>query len=202
MSLQPKDVKNYKKIATMGTGTHLAITKDMYYLRNAAKEQILTAQGHPILVVLFQNDKSNIHEQHYPVDNGLGSENFKKLLSAAQVVPSEGNTPKKKDAVNKRLWIAIREIHYIEDDKKVLDMEGNPIIEYFIFRYSPFIETGKRPLIIGDPQDNNGMPLGVFIDYKNFAIPGVQVKNEEPKVPEINKPEDRAPESWDEVPQF
>lgn len=197
MSLEPKEVKTRKRIATMGTGTHLAMIADMFYLRDGNKDQVKTQAGHPILAVLFKNDKTNVHEQHYIIDNGIGSEAFNNMLAVAQVVPSEGDRPKKKDAMGKRLWISIREIHHINDDKKILDFEGNPIIEHYIFRVSPFINGGKRPLIVGDPLDNNGIPAGVFLDYKNFAI-----KQEAPKPTPPAKPQDKAPESWDEVPTF
>ncbi len=165
MSLQPKEIKA-KRISQITTGTHLVMIADILYLRNAAKELILNHDQHPTLIVMFKNDKSQIHEQHYILDGDKKQEQFQKMITIAQVPMIDGK-PNKKDAIGKRLWIAVREVHHIMDGQPIID-DGVPVIEYFIFRVSPYIDGGKKPLISGDPNDNNGIASGVFIDYKNF----------------------------------
>lgn len=212
MSLQPKEMKA-KRISTMKTGIHLAIIADILILRNAAKEIILN-EGHKTFIVLFKTDKGQIHEAHYLMDKDWRQKDFDKMLTAAQATPKEGATLKKEDAVNKRLWLAIKEVHYIEDDKPVLE-DGEPKIEYFIFKVSPCINGGKRPLLDGDPDANNGVPSGHFIDYKNVSISASavdqkgEIVKQEPakaktptKAPEVKKAEEKVEEADEEEPSF
>ncbi len=169
MSLEPKEIKRFKRKAEMGSGTHLVIINDLFYLKNAAGNK-LQPHGFDVMVVQFKNNKGLAHEQHYNIDNAIGSANFKKLFAIAGVVSSvEGTKPTKKDAIGKRLWISIKEVHHINDDKVIME-DDKPVIEYYTFKLHPFIEGVKKPVMLGDPTDNDGRPSGVFIEYKNFSI--------------------------------
>ncbi|MCC7514511.1 MAG: hypothetical protein IT212_07445 [Bacteroidia bacterium] len=161
----------------MGAGIHLAMINDMYYLTNASKEPI-KPEGHPVMVVVFKKDGNLAHEQHYTIDGAWRQELLKKMLSAAKVVPSEGKSkPTKKDAIGKRLWLFIKEVRHINDDKPVME-DGSQVVDHFIFQVSPFNEGGKKPELTGDPAMNSGIPSGLFIDYKNVAIPAHQKATE------------------------
>lgn len=170
MSLAPKEIKSNKRIVTMGSGTHCAMIAKIFYLQNAAKEDILADGKHKIMVVQFKDGSSRIHEQHYAIDGAWRQDNLKKMFSTAQVVGKDGGRPTSKDAIGKRLWISIREIHFMDDGTVVNDIEGNPKIDYQIFKIAPFIDGGKKPAIVGDPADNDGTPLEPFIAYKNVHM--------------------------------
>lgn len=178
--------KPYKKTCTTGTGTHLFVIADMYYLSDKKGNTIKNLMDQPTMVVIFKKDDGTQHEQHYILDGMFKQDNFKKMLAVAKVTPSEGKTnPTKKDAIGKRLWGSVKEINHVMDDKQVVD-ENGPVIEYYLFKASVYFDGGPRPRIAGDPQDNEGIPSGQFIDYKNFAKNGnliakVEPVKEEPK---------------------
>lgn len=169
MSLKPIEKKN--RVSDIKTGTHLAMIADMSLLKNDRGEKILI-DGHPACVVKFKDGKNQVHEQTYVWDNGPRQKYFTSMLMAAQVeFPADGSSPSKKAALNKRLWISIHEVHYVNDDKVVMDGDV-PKIEYYIFKVYPFIPdatTQGRPKIKGDPELNNGIASDEFITYKNIA---------------------------------
>ena len=110
------------------------------------------------------------HEQHYVIDGGWRQQQFKDLIATAQVKPAvEGESLKIKDAKGHRVWLSIKAIHTVNDATPVME-DGEPIIEYFIFKMNPYIDNGKRPKIAGDPLDNKGIAWGEFVEYKNIAV--------------------------------
>lgn len=175
--------KKYKKTCTTGSGTHCMMIADLFYLKDATGKIIKNLVDQPTMVVIFKKDDGTQHEQHYTIDGNFKQENFNKMLDTAKVTPSEGRDHvTKKDAIGKRLWCSIKEIHHVMDDKQVTDEYG-PVIEYSIFKASPFIEGLKRPMIAGDPQDNEGIASGQFINYINFASEKKIVNKIEPQTP-------------------
>lgn len=182
-----------KRISEMKTGVHLAIISDVLYLRNSKKEPILNDKQELTLIVLFKNDKTEKHEQHYSV-NKKQMELFKKLLICAGVdMPADGSSPSKKEAIDKRLWIFIREVHHVMDNEPIKDFQGNLIIEHHIFKSVPYTDDMKAPTAPGNPEDNAGVASGVFIDYKNFSVKKAeQVVQQEIMQPE---PKKEAPEA-------
>lgn len=161
-----KDLEVKRKVSEMRTGGHLAVISDMFLLRNANREPIRSPEGHPSIVIQFKNGKNQLHEKSYMMDGDKFQKYFENVLAAAQV-PNYKNGPDKKDIIGKRLWIFISECHYVDDDQIIMDIDGNPKIDYFIFKVFPFIEGGKKPSVKGDPEDNNGIPTGDFVTYKN-----------------------------------
>lgn len=155
-------------------GVHIVSINDMSYLRNGAKE-IMKTDGFPTIIVQFKKSKDELHEKHYLIDKGFRKKYFDNLLRIAQVDTS-GGAPKKSDVVGKQLWISIQEVHYVNDDQIVLDENGsgNPKIDYNIFKVFPYVEGGRKPILRGDPESNDGIASEDFITYKNIS------KNTEP----------------------
>jgi hypothetical protein len=203
MGLEPIAMKS-KRTSTIGCGTHLCTILDMYYLTNGAKQYILADQKHKIMVVLFAADwkkgqEKKIHEQHYVIDGSFKQGQFKQMLTTSQVTSSvEGASPTKKDAIGKRLWLSIKEVHTIDDDKPVIEND-EPLIDRFVFAMSPYIDNGKKPKIPGDPADNDGgIPSGEFVEWRNIAVKKAEPVIEKP----VQKPITQSPVDLDDVPQF
>lgn len=204
MSIAPIEMKSSKRLSNIGCGTHLCTIMNLYYLTNAAKEYILADNKHKIMVVVFANDwkkdkEKKTHEQHYVIDGGWRQDQFKSLMLSANVVADEeGNAPKVKDAIGKRLWLSIKSVHTVNDGIPVIE-DGEPLIEYFIFKMHPYIDNGKKPKLSGDPEDNDGVPSGEFISYNNISL-----KTDKPVVQEAKKetPTISKDIDLDEVPQF
>lgn len=171
MSLQPIEMKSSKRISTIGAGTHLCIIYDIHYLKNAAGTKILAEGQYDILSVIFTKDKGKeFHEQHYVIDGSWRQQIFKDMILAAQVTSKvEGEKPTLKDAKGHRLWISIKGVNHWDGDNPVIE-EGEPVIEHFIFKVHPYIDNGKKPKIAGDPEDNNGIASGVFVEYNNIYV--------------------------------
>jgi hypothetical protein len=184
MSLKPLETKK-KRISMIKTGVHLVMISDLFYLKGADGKPIANTTGQLTMAVQFKNDKNEVHEQHYLLDGDWRQEQFNKMLNAAQLNTNE--QLKKKDAVGKRLWIAIKEIHFVNDDVVVME-DDKPKIDYYIFRTCPFIENGRKPAIVGDPADADGYASGAFLDYKNVSQSG-EVRIQESSVEPEVKPE-------------
>lgn len=165
MSLQPQEIKQKRK-TMIKTGVHLVLIHDIEVLRNAAKQPILLDGKNPSVIVTFKNDQSEIFQQEYLLDKDWKQETFEKMLTAAGLTVVKGQSVKKAEALNKRLWIAIREIHYYDGNIQVME-DGQPKIEYFIFKTIPYIDGASRPALLGDPFLNNAEPADQFINFRN-----------------------------------
>src|SRR3990167_2743763 len=152
MSLQP--IERIRNVSEIKTGTHLICISDMNLLKYP-DGKIQKVSGFPAIIVTYKDGKNKRHDQCYVMDNDFRQKSFERMMQAAQV-PMASGTPKKVDAIGKRLWAAIREVHYVEDDV-IVQEDGKDKIEYFIFKVYPFMEGGKKPKILGDPEDNDGL---------------------------------------------
>ncbi len=162
-----KTVESKRKVSEIKTGGHLVIISDMFYLRDASKA-LQQIDGHPAIVVRFKDGKNQIHEQTYIIDGGVKQKYFQNMLNAAQV-SMKGGAPQKNEVIGKRLWIFICEVHYVNDDKVVLDHDDKPVTDYYVFKVYPYMEGVKKPHVTGDPDHNNGIPSGDFVSYKNVS---------------------------------
>lgn len=195
----------------------------MFYLRDAANN-IQKIGGFPSIIVHFRDGENKLHEQNYLIDGDFRQKYFMNMLRAAQV-PMVNGTPKKSDAVGKRLWGAVQECHFIEDDVAIIGPDGKAKIEYYLFKVYPFIEGGKKPSIKGDPAMNNGIAEEPFITYRNLSkeAPADQIiqreeviaavkpiatdyarapKEEKIKITVAKKKEEEIEPSMDDVPDF
>ena len=164
------DLQGKKRNKDLVAGLYLATIVDMYLLKDAEKNPIKIG-GHLAVIVRFQIADKRIHDQLYVWDGGIKQNYFQNLLRAAQVDLSKG-TPKKVDLMGKKLWIAIQEIHFINDDEPILNIDKTPKIDFHIFKVIIYIEGAKSlpPVIKGDPAKNNGIPSDMFITYKNESV--------------------------------
>ncbi len=162
----------------MGAGLHIATIVDVFYLLNEAKE-ILHIDGNNLLVVKFSNEEGKHHDQLYPLDKGWRQKSFQYMFESCGA-----KSAKRSEMVSKKLYIAIQEVHYVDDDKVILE-DGQPRIEYHIFRTFPYIEGNKSPKIKGNPL-TEGFAQGEFITYKNLSAPYDQ---QDPIIEEKKKPE-------------
>ena len=177
MSLSPLQSKRRRTEIT--TGTHLAVIADMFLLRNDKKD-LIKKDDCLSIVVIFKDGKNNVHEQHYLLDNGIRQGYFMNMIKMAQVPMEEGKQPKKSDAIGKRLWLSIQEIHHVNDDQ-IIHEEGVPVIEYRLFKVHPHMDGGKKPIVKGDPEENNGIAGDEFISYNNQSGEMSSILNEQIK---------------------
>ena len=166
MSLAP--IKTRKKVSEIKTGVHLVVISDMLMLRNANKE-LLMIDGFPAIIVVFKDGQNNSHEQMYIMDGDFRQKYFQNMLRAAQVAILPGKTPKKSEAVGKRLWVGVQECHYINDDQPVTNPDGTDVIDYYVFKVYPITDSGIKPNVKGDPEKNNGIASDMFVTYKNVS---------------------------------
>lgn len=164
------------KRSILPAGIHLVSIVDMYYLRNAAKELILV-DGFPTIIIKFHNKAKETHEQTYVLDKSWRQNYFKSVLIDAGIEPTPGVSPKKEEIIGRKLYVAIQEVHYVDDDKIVIE-DGDPRIDHHIFKTFKAIEGGIPPRIKGDPAVT-GIPQGEFITYKNISDPHVEEKKSE-----------------------
>lgn len=162
-----KSIQSKTRRSELKTGVHEVVIHDMFYLRNASKE-IQKIDGFVAIVVRFVGPKKSIHDNLYIIDGGYRQKYFQKLLVDAGVVVVEGQSPKKEEIVGKKLFIAIQEVHHVNDDKAVLE-DGEPVIEYHIFKTMPIAKD--KPKLTGDPENNHGFPMDQFVTYKNMSSP-------------------------------
>jgi len=163
------------------TGVHLVSISDLSFLRNAAKE-IIKVDGFAAIVVKFTN-KTGTHEQMYICDGSYRQKYFSKMLADAGVVVENGKNPHKDAIVGKKLYVAVQEVHRVDNEKVVFE-DGEPLIEYHIFKTAKYDET-FAPRINGDPLTNNGIASGDFVSYRNIAS---LVKHKTSESNESNEP--------------
>lgn len=170
-----KSIESKYRKTELKTGVHLVSISDLFYLRNAQKE-IIKINDFPAIIIQYKS-KEGLHEQLYVIDKSHQQYFFDKVLADAKV-PKEDKKPfKKEDCIGKKLYIAIQEVHYVNNENVILENE-KPKIDYQIFETIPCSE-GIMPKILGDPIFNNGRPTDKFITYKNISTPFLEVEKEE-----------------------
>lgn len=163
-----EDLATKRKIVSeMATGIHLVTISDLFYLNGPDKKPMKLGNFFAI-VVRFKNGKNESHEQTYLLDGGIRQKYLLTMLRAAKAIKA-GEKPTRNDAVGKRLYIAIQECNYVNDDTVILGHDGNPLIEYYVFKVFPFMEEGRKPSMIGDPEKNGGFASDDFVTYKNVS---------------------------------
>lgn len=165
MSLQAekKHLKN-----EMPTGTHLAFIFDMKAKRDANKNPIIK-DGEMAILVTFCNGENQYHEQVYWCGKGnAGKEKYFTQMCLDAMIDMSVTPLSVKQARNKRLWIAIREVYTLVnngEDVKKSDVTGEAIIEKFIFKTAPVFDADKKPIFKGDPALNDGVASDDFVGY-------------------------------------
>lgn len=159
----------------MKTGQHLAIISGIKMYIDSNKEPIIRNEEMGI-VITFTNGKNEHHEQIYWIGKGNdGNEKYFTKMCIDAGIDMSVTPIAKKDAIGKRLFIAIREVYTLVNGEVKTDITGADIIEYFIFHTSVCDDPDKMPFIAGDPNKNMGQAMGEFIAYKNEGQNGYDV---------------------------
>lgn len=174
MALPNLEKKN--KVNDIATGISLVVISKIELLANADRTPKLIDGFKALLVEFTEGTKNAKHEQIYIMDGGIRQKYFTTMLNDAGVSLKNG-PPKVSQALGKRLYIAIQEVHHVCNEEVVISPFNNePIIDKYIFRTAMFFEDKKPPYIKGDPS-KTGIPSGDFITYKQVAKEEVFVPN-------------------------
>ena len=165
MSLS-KDKKHIKN--EMKAGVHLAFIFDMKRHLDDQKNPIIV-DGELAILVTFSTGDNKYHDQVYWLGKGNdGREKFFTQMCLDAGIDMSKTPLAKKEALNKRLWIAIREVFTLVDNGENIkkDITGKEIVENFVFKTSPIWDVEKQPTWKGDPLFNDGIACEEFVGYK------------------------------------
>lgn len=175
------------KLKQLKTGVHLVAITDAVQIKDHDNMPLIDkVTGESGITIRFSDGDNNHFDQDYWF-NGDRQHFFDKMAATANIDPS--NRQFKAEAKGKRLWICIKEVHEIDHDQPVTDING-PVINYYLFDTMPALHPFKKPLVKGDPADNDGVASGAFLDYKqtngnvsitinNGMITGMTITNHE-----------------------
>lgn len=164
------------QLKQLKTGIHLVTITDASLAKDHTGQLILSNNGEKGICIKFTNGKNLSFENTYWI-KGDKEWIFKKMCSAANIDASQ---PKfKAEAVGKRLYIFIREVHDVDGDEIVIDeVTMQPIVNYYIFQYSEYFDNGITPVVAGNPETNNGIASGDFIDYRQIDAIAKQLRKQ------------------------
>jgi len=157
-----------KKEEQLQTGVHLVTITEASILKDADKNPVVTPSGDTCLVIKFSDSYCKTIEQTYYI-GGDKEWLFKKMCAHAEIdLEKVAQTGKfKAEAVGKRLWLFVKELHDIDGEDHVLDeTTGQPVIHYLVFGSMVCSNPENRPNIKGDPKNNGGEPYDEFIGYR------------------------------------
>lgn len=166
-----KEKRHFKN--EMPSGVHLASIFDIKLYKDSVTKQPIVKDDEMGLIVTFWTtnaEKQNLyHEQVYWCGKGnAGREKYFTQMCLDAMIDMSVTPMDVKQAKNKRLWIAIREVYTLinngEEVKK--DMLGNDVIEKFIFQTAPIFDVDRVPTWKGDPKFNDGIACDEFVGYK------------------------------------
>ncbi len=160
MSLSVKS--QFERAQELQTGIHLVIVSDMNLLKDSYGKPI-ERNGSNFITVRFTDGENKSIDNHFPIGtekqryfdlmiNHLGLDNTKQV--------------KKKEVIGKRLWIAIKEVHFLVDGVTLKDKDKKDVKEYFVFKTFKYDGEKARPIVKGDPINFDGIAQDEFVDYK------------------------------------
>ena len=150
------------RLQQIDAGIHLVVVTDLSLLKNSDKTPV-DHNGTNYMVVKFCDKDNKIHEQHYPI-NCEKQKFFDRFLKDIGIDNSKPVS--KKEVLNRRLWIAIKDVYILDDDTVLTLPNGDKLVERFVFRTYQHVEGGNRPAIVGDPLHNGGVASDMFVDYR------------------------------------
>lgn len=131
---------------------------------DASLQKNVAISGETGLKITFKNIDNKIFEKIFWLGGDRHVEFLKMCLAANINIESRTF---RKEAKGKELWIYINESYDIIGEEIVMGKKG-PLVNYYIFDYHP-IDGGKKPVLKGDPADNNGRASGKFLNYVSVA---------------------------------
>jgi hypothetical protein len=159
--------KHFKNELT--AGVHLVSIFDLKIHKDSNKQPIVKDGEMALVVTFVTGTNPNLyHEQIYWIGKGKeGKERYFTQMCLDAMIDMSVTPMPKKAALNKRLWVAIRDVFTLVDNgantKK--DILGNDIVERFIFHTAPIWDVEKPPTWKGDPIKNDGVACDDFVGY-------------------------------------
>ncbi len=178
LSTQPKPLTKELK-----TGIHLILLVNAWETIDVSGNRIHTHENESPLTIQFMDGKGKIYENDYLIQkedmperqlSHISTKAFKKLCLVMDIdlenpkFKTECGLTKSSVKPKRRGYIFIREVHDIDGDVTLKDVNGNEIVNYWIFDYAPFVEGKDKPVRIGDPETSGGIASGDFIDYRQI----------------------------------
>lgn len=181
------EIQAKQKLKQLQTGVHLVTVTDAVLAKeNGVPKE--SDDGKIWLTVRFSTGGNKHFDKDYWYNEDWETA-FKCMCASANIDPASEKF--KREASGKRLWICIKEVHDIDGDKPVIDDITGPSINYELFDTLPCLDPNKKPIVKGDPADNNGIASGAFLDYKQIGketfIITDGVKNRNPTGKEISE---------------
>lgn len=180
------------KLKQLKTGVHLVCVTDAMLIKENG-QPVVTPSGEMGVTVRFSDGQNQSFDQDYWL-NGDRHSYFTKMCASANIDPT--NPKFKAEAKGKRLWICIKEVHEVDGDK-VDDLAGP---NYYLFDTIPCLDPNRKPVVKGDPAENNGVASGAFLDYKPVgSLPPVRIEDL-PPLPIVTEEEKKENETinWDD----
>lgn len=192
------DAKPIKMVPELETGIHLVSVNKFGFVSKTVdgqKQIVKNEHGEKLFSIVYADHQGKKFENIYAL-GGDKQKYFEKVLHMIGIDPK--GTISGKDALNKRLYICVKEVVDIKDDTIELDINGEEVKNFYIFEVFPFVDGGHVPTIKGDPAKNNGIPSGVFRTYRNIAHSFIEeAAVVEPKIemeaPKVEKKEEEEP---------
>lgn len=151
----------FERLQQIHAGTHLVIVDDMKLLKGIDGQPI-ERDGNNFITVRFTNDKNKSIDHHFPI----GTERQRHFdLFITHIGLDNSKKIDKKQTIGKRLWIAVKEVLFLDNDQTLKDRDGKDVKEFYVFKTFNYNE-GKRPMLAGDPERADINPQHDFIDYK------------------------------------
>lgn len=130
MGLEPLKTK---KAPILKKGLHLVKILDVKFLRDNSGKIVNRGDGDKI-VVKFGN-KEGVSDSIFTLDSGVKESYFKRMLQCVGI--DEKPKYNLDEILGKKLYVAIKETHFLSNGNPVLMFDGSPRIEYRIFKYIP-----------------------------------------------------------------
>lgn len=167
-------------MTTLKTGLHLVIIQSAELIIDGEAYAQDKETGSYLVQMTYQNDKGITFTKTW----GTEHDDFIRMCDHFGIDMEADDFVF--EAVSRRGWIAIKEIHEISGENPVIGKDGHPVIHYELFDTFGVSGRVKKPVIIGDPETNKGKAGGPFLGYISTAKETVEA----PKTGTIN---------WDEL---
>lgn len=159
------EIQAKQKLKQLQTGVHLVTVTDAVLAKeNGVPKE--SDDGKIWLTVRFSTGDNKHFDKDYWYNEDWEAA-FKCMCASANIDPASEKF--KREASGKRLWICIKEVHDIDGDKPVIDDITGPSINYELFDTLPCLDPNKKPIVKGDPAENNGVASGAFLDYRQIS---------------------------------
>lgn len=172
------------RMVQLTTGVHLITVpeKGVVMIKDKDGNPIVTESGEMGIRFRLMDIDGKIFDQDFWLrgNRQFVFDDFCKAAKIDQTVEKIRN-----EAKDKRCWIAIKEVWKINGTDVVNDpLTGEPDLSYQIFKFLPFDDSGKKPIVVGDPELNKGQAGEAFVDYidvsgEQIAAPVIEKKAEQ-----------------------